>query len=132
MIKVIILIVVVLVFLRRSDAKALVITIVNILIVIDRRAQGGFKLPGGGTPPPAKPQSPCAAKGEFSLIVGGTGATEAQALVDAARNALDRAADRCGVGCRPRFVRLTEEFARTGGENGMPVRLARRFIFRCV
>lgn len=150
MIKIIILIVIVLVYRERSDARALVIIIVNVLVVIDRRAQGGFKLPGSGTPPsgtpptgtpptgtpptgtPPPPADPCAAKGEFPLIVGGTGADDAEALADATRNATIIAAGRCGSGCRPRIVRLSNEFVRTGGENGAPVRLARRFIFRCV
>ncbi|WP_171176022.1 hypothetical protein [Ruegeria sp. HKCCD8929] len=149
MIKVIIILVIVVILLRRRDAEALVITIVNVLVLIDRRGQGGTKLPGGsqpggsqpggavtpGAPPappaPAAPVDPCAAKGEFRIIVGGSGVTEQAALADAMRNAFLEAARRCGPGCRPRALGMTNERATLIGDANNPFRTARRFIFRC-
>lgn len=150
MIKIIIILVTVVVFLRRRDTEFLVITIVNVLILIDRRGQGGLKLPGtGGTPqpstpttpgtppavppaPPAPPVDPCAALGVRGFIIGGSGATEQLALKDAIANAMQEAKRRCEPNCRGRIVGMTNERATLIGDAVNSFRTARRFLFRCV
>lgn len=155
MIKSIIILITTIILRQRPDAEVLVTTIVNTLAQIDRRAQGGLKLPGSGAggssgtpqsgggiftpgtppPPPAPmpvvPVDPCAAKGEIRIIIGGTGPTEAAALADAMRNAFQEAARRCGSGCRPRALGMTDERATLIGDANTPFRTTRRFIFRC-
>ncbi|MEX0350118.1 MAG: hypothetical protein AB3N15_11910 [Paracoccaceae bacterium] len=152
MIKIIVILVTVIVFLSRRDTEFLVITIVNVLVLIDRRGQGGFKLPGGGssqpgtppmgpftTPPappvppvpPAPPADPCAALGVRNFIIGGSGATEQLAMSNALANAKIEAQRRCDPNCRARIVGMTNERATLIGDAVNPFRTARRFLFRC-
>ncbi|MFA3920513.1 hypothetical protein [Ruegeria hyattellae] len=154
MIKIIIILVTVVVFLRRRDTEFLVITIVNVLILIDRRGQGGLKLPGTGgtsqpgtpptgpvttpvTPPPAPlvppvpPVDPCAALGVRDFIIGGSGTTEQAALNNAIANAMLEAQRRCSPNCRARILGITSERATLIGDAANPFRTARRFLFRC-
>ncbi|WP_372571631.1 hypothetical protein [Ruegeria jejuensis] len=150
MIKIIIILVTVVVFLRRRDTEFLVITIVNVLILIDFRGQGGLKLPStGGTPrpstpttpvtppavppaPPVPPVDPCAALGVRDFIIGGSGATEQLALNNAMVNAMQEAQRRCGPNCRGRIVGITNERATLIGDAVNPFRTARRFLYRCI